>query len=281
MVAILNSAMFKSTILDSGILVFPLKITHTCQDWMPPFAQKKLHSFILTQLDDGSHLEFVPSWIHPSELYPLKLTHTCKDWFPPFAQKELHSFILIQLDEGGHLEFCHFAETKLHLIHSHSTCWWQSSWIQKLPSWIQTHCCTSLKLSFIHCHSTLTLTGKLSWILPCNWILTLPSSIQPTLLSSLRFTAKTPSLHSDSNWLKLIQSDRNSWWHSHLELCHDGFSHLEFCHVQTHTHLAKFRHPSICTKKKLHSFTLTQDWWCQLSCRFQKLHSWPSLTQPS
>ena len=40
------------------ILVFPLKLTHTCQDWFPPFAQKKLHSFILTQLDDGSHLEF-------------------------------------------------------------------------------------------------------------------------------------------------------------------------------------------------------------------------------
>ena len=41
-----------------NILVFPHKLTHTCQDWFPPFAQKKLHSFILTQLDDGSHLEF-------------------------------------------------------------------------------------------------------------------------------------------------------------------------------------------------------------------------------
>ena len=45
-------------ILDSAILVFPLKLTHTYQDWFPPFAQKKLHSFILTQLDDASHLEF-------------------------------------------------------------------------------------------------------------------------------------------------------------------------------------------------------------------------------
>ena len=41
-----------------GILVFPLKLTHTCQDWFPPFALKNLHSFILTQLDGGSHLEF-------------------------------------------------------------------------------------------------------------------------------------------------------------------------------------------------------------------------------
>ena len=28
-------------ILDSAILVFPLKLTHTCQDWFPPFAEKK------------------------------------------------------------------------------------------------------------------------------------------------------------------------------------------------------------------------------------------------
>ena len=53
MAAILNSAN-----LHSAILVFPLKLTHTCQDWFPPFAQKKLHIFILTQLYDGSHLEF-------------------------------------------------------------------------------------------------------------------------------------------------------------------------------------------------------------------------------
>ena len=132
---------------------------------------KKLLSFILTQLDDGSHLEF---------------SH--------FAQKKLHSFILIQLDDGSHLEFCHlgfshFAQknfthsfwlnlmmaailnsamldsdtlpsslrfTQKHrdsnltltqtnsiwqkLIHSHLTWWWQPSWILPCsipPSWIQ------------------------------------------------------------------------------------------------------------------------------------------------
>ena len=58
MAAILNSAILNLAILDSAILVFPVKLTHTCQDWFPPFAQKNLHSFILTQLDDGSHLEF-------------------------------------------------------------------------------------------------------------------------------------------------------------------------------------------------------------------------------
>ena len=58
MAAILNSAILNSTILDSAILVFPPKLTHNCQHWFPPFAQKNLHSFILTQLDDGSYLEF-------------------------------------------------------------------------------------------------------------------------------------------------------------------------------------------------------------------------------
>ena len=83
MVAILNSA-----ILDSAILVFPLKLTHTCQDWFPPFAQKN------TSLT-------LPS--------------------PPFAQKNFYSFILTQLDEGTHLEFCHVGLKKTSLIHSDST----------------------------------------------------------------------------------------------------------------------------------------------------------------
>ena len=48
MAAILNFA-----ILDSAILH---KKTSLCQDWFPLFTQKNL--FILTQLDDGSHLEF-------------------------------------------------------------------------------------------------------------------------------------------------------------------------------------------------------------------------------
>ena len=58
MAAILNSAIMNLGVLDSAILVFPLKLTHTCQDWFLVFAQKKLHSFILTQLDHDSHLEF-------------------------------------------------------------------------------------------------------------------------------------------------------------------------------------------------------------------------------
>ena len=41
--AILNLA-----ILDAAILVFPLKLTHTCQDWFPPFAKKNFtHTSLL------------------------------------------------------------------------------------------------------------------------------------------------------------------------------------------------------------------------------------------
>ena len=48
MVAILNSAMMNLAILNSAILVFPFKLTHTCQDWFPPFAQENFtHSFWL------------------------------------------------------------------------------------------------------------------------------------------------------------------------------------------------------------------------------------------
>ena len=48
MAAIFNLVMVDSdtAILDSAIIVCPLKITHTCQDWFPTFAQKNsTHSF--------------------------------------------------------------------------------------------------------------------------------------------------------------------------------------------------------------------------------------------
>ena len=62
--AILNSAMLDSTILH-----------------------QKFHLFILTQLDDGSHLQLA---ILDSAIlvFPLKLTHTSQDCFPPFPKKK-------------------------------------------------------------------------------------------------------------------------------------------------------------------------------------------------
>ena len=115
MAAILNLAILDSAILDSAILVFPLKLAHTCQDWFPPFAQKNLHSFILTQLDDGSHLEFYCCWIKETSLIHSDSTW----WWQP-------SWILLLLDYEN-------------FTHSSDSTWWcQPSWI--LLCWIQTPC---------------------------------------------------------------------------------------------------------------------------------------------
>ena len=126
MAAILNSVILDWTILN----------------------KKKLHSFILTQLHDGSHLQF----------YHLGFSHYAKKHFT-------HSFWLILmmaailnsarldsdtaiLDSDTLLSSLRFTQKHSHstltlnqtnsiwlkLIHSHLTWWWQPSWI--LPSWI-------------------------------------------------------------------------------------------------------------------------------------------------
>ena len=58
MAAILNSAILNLAILESAILVFPLKLTHICKICSHHLNKKNLHSFIHTELDDDSHLEF-------------------------------------------------------------------------------------------------------------------------------------------------------------------------------------------------------------------------------
>ena len=115
------AVILNSTILVSAILVFPLKLTHTSQDWFPLFAQKNFtHSFWLNLMMAAI---LNSANLHSAILvFPFKLTHTCQDWFPLFAQKR-----------------------KPWLIDCDSTWWWQPSWIlpswiQTLPSWIQTPC---------------------------------------------------------------------------------------------------------------------------------------------
>ena len=55
MAVILNLAM-----LHSAIIVFPLKLTHTCQDWFPLFAQKKT-----SLIHSDSTWWWLPSWTLP------------------------------------------------------------------------------------------------------------------------------------------------------------------------------------------------------------------------
>ena len=110
----------------------------------------------------------------------------------------------------------------LKIIQSHSTWWWQPSWIlpcwiQTVPSWIQTPC--------------YLLSDSLKNTLPPLWL-----------------------------WLKLIHFDSLDDG-SHLEICHLEFGHLGIGHLsfssQTHSHLPRLV-PTICTKKNHHSFILTQ-----------------------
>ena len=244
--------------------------------------QSDSNSFILTQLDDVSHLEFCHLDIYqlgfshlsffsqthsylprlvPTICTKKKFTHTS---FLTICTKKLHSFIQTQLFDGGHPEFCHIefchlgfsfcivefrhlvffyqihskyspstltvTQTNsiwLKLIHSYSTWWWQPSWILPywiLPSWIQ----------LLHCGiqtSCFLLSDSLKNTLTPLWL-----------------------------WLKLIQSDSNSFILTqlndggHLEFVHLGFRNLSFS-SQTHSHLPRLV-PTICTKI-LHSFILT------------------------
>ena len=107
MSAILNSAILDSAILtqNSKLHSFILYSTWWWQpswilpSWIQPFWT--FNSFILTQLDNVSHLEF----------YHFGFSH--------FAQNKLYSFILTQLDDGSHLEFCHLGFSHCHFGFRH------------------------------------------------------------------------------------------------------------------------------------------------------------------
>ena len=117
----------------------------------------------------------------------------------------------------GQLGFSHFSQNSwtqtnsfwLKLIHSHLTWWWQPSWT--LPG----------------SHSDTAILDS------------------DTLLSSLRFTQKHCSSSILPLWLKLIQSDSNSFILTQLD---DGSWYW----------ILPFWIQPFCTKKNLHSFILTQ-----------------------
>ena len=100
-----------------NILVFPLKLTHTCKDCFPPFAQKKT-----SLIHSDSTWWWQPSWILPCWIQTLPswiqtpcylLSDSLKNTLTPLwlwlklIQSDSNSFILTQLDDGRHLAFCH------------------------------------------------------------------------------------------------------------------------------------------------------------------------------
>ena len=232
-------AIFNLAFLDSATLVFPLKLTHTCQDWFPPFAQKRLHSHFppnhwhkkTSLIHSDSTWWWQSSWILPCWIQTLPSWIQTPSYLLSDSLKNILSplWLLTQTNSIW-----------LKLIHSHSTWWWQSSWI--LPCWIK-------KTSLIHSDSTWW--WQSSWILPC-WIQTPCFLLSDSLKNTL-----TPLWL----WLKLVQSDSNLFIltqlddGSHLEFGHLGFSHLSFPLKLTHTCQDWF--PPF-AQKNFHSFILTQ-----------------------
>ena len=205
-----------ATILNSAIWIQPC-----CTKLWLNLIQTDSNSFPLTELDDGSHLEFCLlqfSHFAQKNLNLIILTQRddgshlqlCNLGIQPFCTKKLHSCILTQIDDGSHLEFCHhgffhFAQKRSSLIHSDSTWWWQPSWI--LPSWIQPFC-SKLWLQLIQSDSKSFILTQLDD----------GSHLEFFLLQFSHFAQK------NLNLIILTQSDDGS----HPELCHVGFRH---CHL--------------------------------------------------
>ena len=127
-----------------------------------------------------------------------------------FTQKHSHSILTLTQTNSIWLK----------LIHSHSTWWWQPSWILPfshlrtlslhLPRLVQPY--LHKKTSLVHSDSIWW--WQPSWILPCQIDAILDSD---TLLSSLRFTQKhslstLTLIQTNSIWLKLIHSHLTWWW---------------------------------------------------------------------
>ena len=126
------SAILNSVILDWAIL-----------------NKKKLHSFILTQLHDGSHLQFYhlgfsqyaqknTSLIHSDSYLMMAaiLNSAMLDSATAILVSDtlLSSLRFTQKDSHSTLTLNQTNSIWLKLIYSHLTWWWQPSWI--LPSWI-------------------------------------------------------------------------------------------------------------------------------------------------
>ena len=151
-----------AAILDLAILVLPLKLTHTCQEWIPPFAQKKPSLF-----HSDSTWWWQPSWILPY-------------WDSDTAILDSDTFLSSLRFTPKH------SPSTLTLTQTNSiwlTWWWHPSWILSswiLPSWIQPFC-TKLWLKLIPIWLKLNHSDSTWWwqpysILP-SWIW--PSWIQP------------------------------------------------------------------------------------------------------
>ena len=254
MVAILNSANLDSAILLKTLTptnTIWLKVIHSDStwwwqpSWIQPFSTKKLHSFILTHLDDGSHIEFchlgfsylhkktslmyshstwwwLPFWILPFWIQPF-----CSKLWLQLIQSDSKLFILTQLDDGSCLGFSHFPQKILH-------------------SFILTQLDDGSHIEFCHLGiNHLSFSSQTHSHLPrlvhniytkkfirSFWLnLTIAAILNSAILNSAILYKKTSLIHSDSTWwwqpswtlpswiqpfctkrTSLIHSDSTWWW---------------------------------------------------------------------
>ena len=211
------AAILNLVILDSSILVFPLKLTNTCQDWFPPFPQKNFtHSFWLNLMMTA----ILNSAMLDSDTAILD-SDTLLSSFR-FTQKHSHSTLTLTQTNSIWLK----------LIHSHLTWWWQPTWIltsRIWPSWIQPMVVFPLnshshlpRLVATICTKNFTHSFWLNLMMAAilnsvmlDWDTGILDS--DTLLSSLRFTQKhshsTVTLtQTNSIWLKLFHFHLTWWW---------------------------------------------------------------------
>ena len=252
---LMMAAILNSTFLESAIL------------------NKKLLSFILTHLDDGSRLGFchlgfrhlvIFSQIHSETLLFstltltqtnsiwLKLIHSHSTWWcqaswilPSWIQSLwwqkkdfIHEFWLILMLAGilnsTKLGLKLFWKSDFKLIYSDSSWWWQPSWnlpswIQLLPSWIQTPCYL-LSDSLKNTLTPIWLSLKLnSMAAQTHWILTqLDDSSHLAHFTIMNFAILDSAIlvfplkltHTCQDWFppfahkktSLIHSDSTWWW---------------------------------------------------------------------
>ena len=186
-----------ATILNSSAIlhwILPSRIQ--------PFCTKKLHSFFLTQLDDGSHFEFCHLGFRHCHLGFRHLLYS-----PRLTQK--HSPSTLTLTQTNSISLMY---------------WWQPSWI--LPSWIQPFC-TKLWLKLVQSDSNsfiLTQLDDISHLELCHvgFRHCHLGFKHLVIFSQIHSKTLSPPL-----WLclKLIPSDKLNDG-NHLEFCHLGFSHF-------------------------------------------------------
>ena len=112
MAAILNSAMldWDTAILDSDTLISSLG-----------FTQKHFQSTLTLNQTNSIWLTWwwQESWIMPSWILKFWIQPFCTKLWPKLIQSDSNSFILTQLDDGSHLELCHVGFRHCHLGFRH------------------------------------------------------------------------------------------------------------------------------------------------------------------